>query len=74
LQRTLSIVREVRRQHDIQISSPMNLFISDGSSVVATRFAFDYGCYDMQAPAEIRNSHHLFLSIWYTTGQSYGLQ
>ena len=73
LQRTLSIVREVRRRHDIQISSPTNLFISDGSCLVATRFTFDYGCYDMQSPADIRNSRHLFLGIWYTTGKSYGL-
>ena len=73
LQRTLSIMREVRRRHDIQISSPTNLFISDGSCLVATRFTFDYGCYDMQSPADIRNSRHLFLGIWYTTGKSYGL-
>jgi predicted glutamine amidotransferase len=73
LQKMLSVIREVRRQFDIQVSSPLNLFISDGSSMVATRFAFDYGCYDMQCPDEIRHSRHLFLSVWYTTGKSYGL-
>ncbi len=73
LEKTLSIIRDLRREHDIHISSPTNLFISDGLSMVATRFAFDYGCYDMQSPAEIRDSRHLFLSIWYTTGKSYGL-
>lgn len=73
LEETLSIVRAVRRQHDIAVSSPANLFISDGSNLVAARFAFDYGCYDMQDPAEIRNSRHMFPDIWYTTGKSYGL-
>jgi hypothetical protein len=40
LEKTLSIDREVRRQHGICISSPTNLFVSDGISVVAVRFAF----------------------------------
>jgi glutamine amidotransferase len=74
LEKMLATLREVRRRHDIAISSPLNLFISDGSTLVATRFAFDYGCYDLQQPAEIRNSRHLFLSVWYATGKSYGWQ
>jgi glutamine amidotransferase len=73
VEKMLSIVRGVRRHHDIHTSSPTNLFISDGSSLAAVRFAFDYGCYDMQNPAELRNAHHLFLGIWYTTGGVYGL-
>jgi predicted glutamine amidotransferase len=74
LEKTLSIIRAIRQQHDIAVSSSTNLFISDGSSLVAVRFSFDYGCYDMQEPAEIRNGRHLFPSIWYTTGTSYGLR
>jgi glutamine amidotransferase len=72
LEKTLSIIREVRGRHDIAISSPINLFISDGSSLVATRFAFDYGCYEMDDPLELRRSRQLFLSVWYTTGKTYG--
>jgi glutamine amidotransferase len=73
LERMLSIVREVRRDHDIHTSSPVNLFISDGATLVAIRFAFDHGCYDMEIPAELLNAHHSFLGLWYTTGRSYGL-
>jgi glutamine amidotransferase len=74
LENTLSIVREVRRQHDICTSSPANLFVSDGASLVAARFAFDYGCYDMHDPVALDGGHHMFLGLWYTTGRSYGLQ
>jgi glutamine amidotransferase len=73
VEKMLAIVRGVRRRHDIHTSSPTNLFISDGSSLAAVRFAFDYGCYDMQRPAELRTAHHLFLGLWYTTGMAYGL-
>jgi glutamine amidotransferase len=72
--RTLSIIRDVRRRHDISTSSPTNLFISDGRFVVAVRFAFDYGCYDMNDPTPYQNVDHRFLDIWYTTGKTYCLQ
>jgi glutamine amidotransferase len=73
VEKALAILRETRKDHDIALASPVNLFISDGASLVAVRFTFDYGCYDMQAPAKIRDSSHLFLSAWYTVGKSYGL-
>ena len=72
--RTLSIIREVRRRHDIATSSPTNLFISDGRFVVAVRFAFDYGCYDMNDPVPYQNFDHKFLGVWYTIGKAYSLQ
>jgi glutamine amidotransferase len=72
--RTLSIIGQVRRDNDISTSSPTNLFISDGQFVVAVRFAFDYGCYDMNDPVPYQNADHTFLGIWYTTGKAYRLQ
>ncbi len=73
VEKTFAVLREARRQHGIDTSSPANLFISDGSSIVAVRFTFDFGCYDMQAPAALRDTSQLYLSVWYTTGKSYGL-
>ncbi len=73
VERALAIPREVRRDHDIALSSPVNLFISDGSTLIAVRFTFDFGCYDIAAPAKIRDTSHLYLSAWYTVGKSYGL-
>ena len=58
VERTLSIIRQVRRQHGIDTSSPTNLFISDGVNVVAVRFAFDYGCYDLDDPAALDTANH----------------
>jgi predicted glutamine amidotransferase len=72
VERALSIIRAVRRRHGIDTSSPTNLFISDGVNLVAVRFAFDYGCYDLNDPAALE-SDHVFLGLWYTTGRAYGL-
>ena len=73
LERMLLILREVRRRHEIDTSSPTNLFISDGASLIAVRYAFDYGCYDAGNPEIIQSDHHMFLGLWYTTGKAYGL-
>ena len=72
--RTLSVIRSVRRRHNISTSSATNLFISDGHFVVAVRFAFDYGCYDMSGKVAYPNVDHRFLCIWYTLGKRYCLQ
>ena len=42
---TLRRLREVRARHGIDTSSPVNLFLATGRSLVATRFSFDYGWY-----------------------------
>ena len=42
---SLRILRKVREAHAIDTSSPVNLCLSTGRAVVATRFSFDYGWY-----------------------------
>jgi len=74
LERTLAILRAVRREHNIAVSSPVNLFITDGATIVATRFTFDYGCYDPRDVAGIRSTSHRYLDMWYTTGANYGFE
>ena len=65
---TLRILRRVRDRHGIAQSSSVNLFVSDGTHLVATRFGFDFGCYaEVPHPANVN-----FLSLWYTTGRDYG--
>ena len=44
-QRVLEVVRQTRERHGIDTQSPINLVLSDGRSLVATRFVFDYGWY-----------------------------
>ena len=61
-----SIVRDVRARHGIQTSSPANLFLATGNSVVATRFSYDYGWYpDDDALLEVDLP---YVSLWYTLG------
>ncbi len=69
--RTLEIVRDVRARHGIETSSPTNLFVTTGSSVVATRFSYDYGWYpDADTLLEVDLP---FVSLWYTLGGRYAL-
>ena len=42
---TLEIIDAARRKHGIRISSSVNLFITDGDTLVAVRYCFDFGCY-----------------------------
>jgi glutamine amidotransferase len=65
----LRILRRVRAAHGIDTSSPVNLCISTGAAVVATRFSFDYGWYP---PGDDFLEVDLpFVSLWYAIGGDY---
>lgn len=66
---TLKILQKVRHKHNIAITSPVNLFISNGEFIAATRFVFDYGWQPMDHPV---STHFTYHSLWYTYGESYG--
>jgi glutamine amidotransferase len=68
-ERALAIVRHVRAERGIETASGANLFLSDGRSVVATRFSFDYGCYE----SDVGELDRLYETLWYTAGRGYGL-
>lgn len=66
---TLKILQKVRHKNNIAINSPVNLFISNGEFIAATRFVLDYGW----QPTESKELAHLaYHSLWYTYGESYG--
>jgi glutamine amidotransferase len=66
--KTLEILRSVRKQKGIDQASSVNLFISDGSQLVATRFVYDFGNY-----ADVPTPHNLrYPELWYTAGTKYG--
>ena len=49
--------------------SPVNLFVSTGTCLVATRFSFDYGWYpDADTMLEVDLP---YVSLWYTLGEEY---
>lgn len=63
----LAIVRRVRAALGINRSSSVNLIVGDGRNLVATRFTYDFGRFDMppfQGGIE-------YLSQWYTQGDRY---
>ncbi|MDX6422809.1 MAG: glutamine amidotransferase [Gaiellaceae bacterium] len=66
---TLRVIREVRTRHGIDTSSPVNLCLTTGQALVATRFSFDYGWYpDDDALLE---TDLPYVSLWYTLGGEY---
>jgi glutamine amidotransferase len=65
----LRIMRKVRAAHGIDTSSPVNLCVSTGRAVVATRFSFDYGWYPPED--EMLETDLPFVSLWYTTGGAF---
>lgn len=69
VKQTLQVIREVRVRHGIARSSSVNLMASDGDTLMAVRFTFDFGRYD-NAPLQ---GSAQFLSQWYTLGRDYGL-
>jgi glutamine amidotransferase len=67
--RALRILRGVREAHGIDTSSPVNLCLSTGRAVVATRFSFDYGWYPPRD--EMLETDLPFVSLWYAIGGEY---
>jgi glutamine amidotransferase len=69
---SLRVLRDVRAQHGIDTSSPVNLCLTTGRALVATRFSFDYGWY----PDEdvLLETDLPYVSLWYTVGGEYVLR
>lgn len=66
---TLKILQHVRHKNNIFINSPVNLFITNGEFIAATRFVLDYGWQPLNGPS---SAHFTYHSLWYTYGESYG--
>jgi len=65
----LRILRNVRAAHGIDTSSPVNLCVSTGRAVVATRVSFDYGWYPPED--EMLETDLPFVSLWCAIGGEY---
>jgi predicted glutamine amidotransferase len=68
---TLEILGKVREQVGIDSVSSVNLFVADGKSIVAVRYAFDFGCYARGDSAPISPWQLEYLSLWYSLGHRY---
>lgn len=67
----MAILREIRERMGLNTQSPVNLAISDGNSLVATRFCFDYGWYPDDESFFASEREFDFTSLWYTLGESF---
>ena len=65
----LRILREVRSGHGIDTSSPVNLCLTTGQALVATRFSFDYGWYPDEDT--LLETDLPYCSLWYTVGDRF---
>ena len=66
---TLKILQRIRHKHNLVTNSPVNVFITNGEFVAATRFVFDYGWQPLNGPP---STHFAYHSLWYTYGEGYG--
>ncbi|MFC3909855.1 class II glutamine amidotransferase [Legionella dresdenensis] len=67
--KALKIIRDVRRQHNITESSPVNLFVTNGKYLIVTRFVYDFGC----SVNKVQKAFLEYHSLWATFGEQYGM-
>lgn len=67
----LRILRELRARHGIDTESNLNLVVADGRTIVATRFAYDYGWYPDAETYFSKHRRYDFTSLWCTGGRDY---
>lgn len=72
VERALECLRAVRDRRGIAVQSPVNLVLTDGNWLVATRFAFDYGWYPDDGSFFASEREHDFTSLWFATGGQFG--
>ena len=73
VEKSLRQVREVRERRGLQRQSAVNLVISDGHCIVATRFAFDYGWYHEGWTFAGGERRYDYTTLWYAAGTGYGM-
>jgi glutamine amidotransferase len=72
VEQALRQVREVRERRGFQRQSAVNLVVSDGRSLIATRFAFDYGWYHDDWTFAGGERRYDYTTLWYAAGTGYG--
>src|SRR4051812_7875422 len=71
--RAIAIIREERAHLGIDVSSSVNLFVTDGRQVAAVRYCFDFGRYQAEDASRVHEANMNYLSLWYTVGSGYGV-
>jgi glutamine amidotransferase len=69
--RALELLRDLRARRGIATQSPVNLVVTDGASLVATRFAFDYGWYPDDGSFFAGEREFDFTTLWFRSEAGY---
>jgi glutamine amidotransferase len=69
---TVEMLREARVKRGIATQSPVNLVLTDGRWMIATRYAFDYGWYPDDESFFAKEREHDFTTLWYSVGGPFG--
>jgi glutamine amidotransferase len=68
---SLRVIRDVREKRCVDRQSAVNLVVSDGSSIVATRFCFDYGWYASRRSTFEGEREFDFTTLWYAACEAF---
>lgn len=71
IHRALTVLRRLRAKHGVDLWSSLNLFFTNGASIVALRYTFDFGRYPLDDPASLQGGLSHYLSLWFTAGERY---
>jgi predicted glutamine amidotransferase len=72
VEKALRLVRDVRARRGFERQSAVNLVVSDGRCLIATRFAFDYGWYHEGWTFAGGERRYDYTTLWYAAGSGYG--
>lgn len=64
-------IREIRDELDLHTQSPVNVVVSDGDSLVATRFCFDYGWYPDDDSFFAGERQFDYTTLWCALGRAF---
>jgi glutamine amidotransferase len=68
VERSLRIVRDLRERRGLQRQSAVNLVLSDGRCMIATRFAYDHGWYHEGWTFAGGERRYDYTTLWYASG------
>lgn len=72
VRRTVARLEDIRERNGLDRSSSLNLFFSDGSSVVGLRYCFNFGNYPLVDGGEPEfDATRSYLSLWFTMGEAF---
>ena len=70
VRQAIARLRDLRERHGIGVQSPLNLVLSDGHWLIATRFTFDYGWYPGDDSFFAAEREHDYTTLWYASEDS----